>query len=174
MKISTKAASVRHAASRDMTRQNLNCVLVEEDGACVATNGYMLLRAKANGAEAGERACLGLSELEAERKVAKARKSDAVDVPASTDVRPDNFPNWRAVAPAPLGNLPVADDAKQVTLDVNYLEAICKAAREFHGGKARDLLMIRFTVQGELDPVAFEVKAPDSGEFAGVVMPVRP
>jgi len=39
--------SVRHAASTDETRYNLNSILLEPDGTTVASDGYMLIRCKA-------------------------------------------------------------------------------------------------------------------------------
>ncbi len=180
--------AVRHAASKDETRYNLNGIHFESDGSTVATDGHVLIHASPamDPGATGEAQCSNLEAFELQLpQIEKLRKlipkAGHVDLdPALTNANgaahfvtddgltydlpksDEGYPSWQQV-------LPKDEPAVTLGLNVVLLERICKAVREF---APKDQTAVKVEVFGELQPVRITSEGPD-GELMALLMPMR-
>ena len=207
--------AVRHAASKDATRYNLNGIHFKTDGTTEATDGHILCRVKAAtppgdeyptvpGVYFGEGEALQsfILPLEAaDRAVKSIPKATRTSMPVlshtALDVKSTNengnarfvatdietatvtegkkieveFPKTENVIPK------VAEDAVPTfVLNLQLMERIIKAAKEFKGPKARDLAAAFYVSEGKdaaISPILIRMKDPNIGELEAVIMPMR-
>ena len=208
--------AVRHAASKDATRFNLNGIHFKADGTTEATDGHILIRVKAEtpsgdeypsvpGVEASNGEALKEFILPTEaaeravKSIPKGRQTMPVLSNVGLDVKSTNengaarfittdlettavtegrkidgeFPKTDQLIPK------VADDAEPTfVIDLNLMERIVKAAKEFGGsGKAnisgKPVTFAKFYVSDPLSAILIQVDNPHVGQLEAVIMPCR-
>ena len=177
LKMPVKALAVRHAARKhDPARAHLDTVYRDADGSYISTDGHMLLHAQVADSAPGEAAIVERETVEAELKVAKARKAETVEVADPEWVKPEQFPQWRTA----MGTPGEGDYASGVTVEIDgrLLERVIKAAAEFRGRKGRDPINLRFHFakkRAYVKPIIIEAYSDtDPDKLTALVMPIVP
>lgn len=197
MRITKRQLAARHAASTDPTRYNLHGVLIESDGAAIATNGHFLIHVTGSADAVGEgepelrETIAALGTVDAMRKdIAKSSgaeiDADATNANGQIHYTIDGFNGQSARIgeridgeyPAYRQVLPKGDPTVAIGINFAYLDAIHKALKEFYAGEKKGTIPARVEFFGPPDgmsmqPIRVTAENLEGETFTAVLMPMR-
>ena len=169
MKYTKRQLACRHAAAKEShDKPVLTGVHLREDGGTVAANGHVLIALDpAEDFLERDAMTVPMESVMAARKDMKT--GDSVILDSLNEPLAGDYPLWRNVFP---------DSAPTVTIRVNaeYLEAICRAAREYRA-KSSQQIFFDIEVRGleeTIDPLVITGAQNDNLKgFRALLMPCR-
>jgi DNA polymerase III sliding clamp (beta) subunit (PCNA family) len=191
IKLDRQFFAVRHAASKDETRFNVNSVAVRKNGAgrteLIATNGHILAIAEMSFGESPipDGTVYTMSIQSVAQFELMARKSPVEltfedgrvtactpDATSAFDLLNCEYPNVDQVRPKK--SEPVSEDERDsdIGLSCTYTATVAKIAKEFCRGRDSNPAL-RMTTYGPMRPMSFVTANVSLGTVEVVVMPLR-